>query len=748
MNAAVLAALQRTVIMRHALARLILAILLGFTLQVASVPNAGAQSPPAGLSQADFDKLVDAISKSVVERLKQEGAVGTAPAKAPAPAPANAAEGDTTREAARFIQHGQEVVLALPAFFREVARIPGELMRDGRGLAAFAILLAIASAIAVLAEAAVRRATSRWREALAAKAGPEAGPPALARLLGLALIDAAALGAVWLVSYGAVGAWFSGSDLQSRLAAGILTSVVSWRLYLFAFRVVLRPELPGARLAAMDDAGAKLAFSRLSAAVIAVLAVRVVLRLLIAIKSPSEAISAGQLIANVIILVFFVGGARAAAGPVAGWLSSLARPGSVAAAIGRRWLLVAIPFFCVLVAAQVYGAISLRFSIPAAMLFTLNTVMGLLLFETLLGAVSSRLGGVRAEQPGRPAEPRFADMLARCLRVAVIIGAVASVAQRWIVDVVGLVDESRWNAMAIGSLRAGGTLFVAYVAWELVRFFTDRFVARNGAGGHHDEDATPTTATRMATMMPLLRIALVIVISVLAVLIVLSELGVNVTPLLAGASVFGLAISFGSQTLVRDIVSGVFYLADDAFRVGEYIDCGKAKGTVEGFTLRSIKLRHQNGQVHTIPFGQLGQITNFSRDWTTVKFNLRFAKDTDIEKLRKAVKKIGQEMLEDAELQPEIIEPLKMQGVADIADNALVVRFKFTVRPGKPTFVQRDAIKRLIRLLPGQGFAFANAMVAVQTMGGPADPAAAAAAAAQSTIAAQAQAEAAAAAAR
>ena len=132
----------------------------------------------------------------------------------------------------------------------------------------------------------------------------------------------------------------------------------------------------------------------------------------------------------------------------------------------------------------------------------------------------------------------------------------------------------------------------------------------------------------------------------------LSELGVNITPLIAGASVFGLAISFGSQTLVRDIVSGIFYLAEDAFRVGEYIDCGKAKGTVEGFTLRSIKLRHQNGQLHTIPFGQLGQITNFSRDWTTVKFNLRFARDTDVEKLRKTVKKIGLDMMEDPEIKP------------------------------------------------------------------------------------------------
>jgi small-conductance mechanosensitive channel len=72
----------------------------------------------------------------------------------------------------------------------------------------------------------------------------------------------------------------------------------------------------------------------------------------------------------------------------------------------------------------------------------------------------------------------------------------------------------------------------------------------------------------------------------------------------------------------------MFYLADDAFRVGEYIDCGKAKGTIEGFTLRSLRLRHQSGQIHTIPFGQLGQIINFSRDWSTLKFNLRFDRNT------------------------------------------------------------------------------------------------------------------------
>ena len=238
----------------------------------------------------------------------------------------------------------------------------------------------------------------------------------------------------------------------------------------------------------------------------------------------------------------------------------------------------------------------------------------------------------------------------------------------WIVDVFGLVDSSQWRALWHEALTVGGALFVAYVGWEIIHFMTDSYIVRHSPTTlvSAEDEGAPPSATRLATLMPLLRMTFVILIFVVAALVVLSELGVNTTPLIAGASVFGLALSFGSQTLVRDIVSGIFYLADDAFRVGEYIDSGKAKGTVEGFTLRSIKLRHQNGQLYTIPFGQLGQITNFSRDWTTMKFNLRFARDTDVEKLRKTVKKVGLAMMEEPEFKDEFLQPLKLQGVADV----------------------------------------------------------------------------------
>jgi small-conductance mechanosensitive channel len=211
------------------------------------------------------------------------------------------------------------------------------------------------------------------------------------------------------------------------------------------------------------------------------------------------------------------------------------------------------------------------------------------------------------------------------------------------------------------------------------------------------------------------------------VLIVLSRLGIDTAPLIAGAGVFGLAVSFGAQSLVRDIISGLFYMWDDAFRVGEYIDTGRLKGTVETLGIRSVKVRHQNGPLHTIPYGQLAVVTNLSRDFATLKFNMRFDPRTDVELVRKTTKQIGLAMQEDnAELAAEIMQPLKLQGIAEVVDNALVLRFKFTARPVKPSWVQREYLKRMYKVFAEKGIAFASGAVFLQTVppvdAGPAQP--------------------------
>src|SRR5438309_10971414 len=156
-----------------------------------------------------------------------------------------------------------------------------------------------------------------------------------------------------------------------------------------------------------------------------------------------------------------------------------------------------------------------------------------------------------------------------------------------------------------------------------------------------------------------------------------------IVPLIAGAGVAGVAIGFGAQTLVKDVISGMFYLLDDAFRIGEYIQSGSYKGTVESFSLRSVKLRHQRGPIYTVPFGELGAVQNMSRDWVIDKLTIGVSYGTDLEKARKLIKEIGKDLAANPEYAPHIIEPLKMQGVEQFGDYAIQIRMKMTTKPGE-----------------------------------------------------------------
>jgi small-conductance mechanosensitive channel len=187
----------------------------------------------------------------------------------------------------------------------------------------------------------------------------------------------------------------------------------------------------------------------------------------------------------------------------------------------------------------------------------------------------------------------------------------------------------------------------------------------------------------------------------------LGDLGIDIGPLLAGAGVVGIALGFGAQALVRDVIAGLFFLIDDAFRLCEYIDTGRLKGTVEAISIRSVRLRHQNGQVHTIPFGQLQAVTNSRRDWAIIKFNLHIAPNSDLELVRKTLKQLGETLLEDAEIGADFIQPLKMQGVVDVPQAAIMIRCKFTARPVRPSLLRRQAMRGIIKQFAATGIVFA-----------------------------------------
>lgn len=274
------------------------------------------------------------------------------------------------------------------------------------------------------------------------------------------------------------------------------------------------------------------------------------------------------------------------------------------------------------------------------------------------------------------------------------------------------------------------TLVILFVAWFLYRaviIYIDHQLSEHDVGASPedsggDNEMGGQSASRIGTLLPLVRNVFVVTIIILAIMVILSNAGVDIAPLFAGAGVIGLAVGFGSQALIRDIFSGGFFLFDDAFRKGEYIELGDIRGTVEKISLRSFQLRHHNGPLHTIPFGEIKQLTNYSRDWVMMKLPLRLTYDTDVERVRKLVKKLGQQLLEHPECGHLFMQPLKSQGVYKMEDSAMIIRVKFMTKPGDQ-FVTRKVVYAAIReLFEREGIKFANKEVTVRLAEEPVEP--------------------------
>src|SRR5262249_8308792 len=204
--------------------------------------------------------------------------------------------------------------------------------------------------------------------------------------------------------------------------------------------------------------------------------------------------------------------------------------------------------------------------------------------------------------------------------------------------------------------------------------------------------------------------------------------GVDIGPLLAGAGIVGIAVGFGAQSLVKDIFSGIFFLIDDAFRIGEYISFGNLRGEVEGISIRSLRLRHHRGPVHTVPYGEIKSITNYSRDWVIMKLRIGVKYGTDIDKVRKLIKKLGQEMLADPDYGQLLLEPPKSQGILEFGDYAIIIRVKFKTKPREEFVIRRVLNERLKKVFEANGIEFAFPTVTVVSVpGGDAEGEAAAA---------------------
>jgi small-conductance mechanosensitive channel len=302
-------------------------------------------------------------------------------------------------------------------------------------------------------------------------------------------------------------------------------------------------------------------------------------------------------------------------------------------------------------------------------------------------------------------------VLRRAARIIILLVAILAVLGMFGVTAAARQTLGGWLVELVFNI--GVVVLIAYVLRELAIAAINRRLAKEGLPEGGGSGLDLVQASRLKTILPLVRRALQFAIIVVAALMILSSLGVDIGPLLAGAGVIGLAVGFGSQTLVKDLISGLFFLLDDAFRAGEYIEVAGIGGEVERINTRSLSLRTPLGAVHTIPFGGIDAVANYSRDWAIVKMEFRVTYDTDMTKVKKIFRRIGEELAQDPELAPGFLQPFKFQGVKAMEETGILLRGKFMAIPGAQFQIRKQIYERVQKAFAEEGIKFAQRRVQV-----------------------------------
>ncbi|KAB0679057.1 mechanosensitive ion channel family protein [Aureimonas leprariae] len=307
----------------------------------------------------------------------------------------------------------------------------------------------------------------------------------------------------------------------------------------------------------------------------------------------------------------------------------------------------------------------------------------------------------------------------RCARLGLFIAFWLVLARLLDVHLVEMASDRLGEGVARVMIDVAVAVALGSLLWQVAEAALDGLAAGRATGiVPPDTDAhAGRHASRIETFVPLLRTIAAALIVTVTGMVVLASMGVHIGPLLAGAGIFGIAVGFGSQALVKDVISGLFFLADDAFRIGEYIEVGSAKGTVESLSIRSMKLRHSRGAIYTVPFGQIGVVNNQSRDWAIVKLEFLVDFDTDLREAKRLVRGIGAEIAADEEIGKSLLDPVKFQGVRRMEPYGMVVGVKFTAVPGEQFALQREVYARVRDAFAGAGIRFARPRVSVDAGG-------------------------------
>ncbi len=371
--------------------------------------------------------------------------------------------------------------------------------------------------------------------------------------------------------------------------------------------------------------------------------------------------------------------------PIAGLVRRDAPAGALREHLSRLWHIVALVLLAGLYVANFIGGTDGATDMLASLATTIVVLIVTLFLDSGLRRGIDRMvdGGITRAQ-------RYRSALKQSVSALVYLLGLLALLQTWGVPLVQWLRTPGGRNASAGLLSVILILVLAVLTLELATAITERALQRQqGVGPYGANNA------RRQTLLPLVRNIIRIAVITVAGLMILAQLGVNIAPLLAGAGVIGLAVGFGAQTLVKDVITGFFMLVEDTVSAGDWVDLGSGhSGEVESLSIRSMRLRDLEGNVHTVPFGDVGTVVNMTRLYSYALIDVRVGYRENVDRVLELLGETARVMREDDTWGPKLISDIEIFGLQELNESWVGVRVRLKTRPGDQWQVRREFFRR------------------------------------------------------
>jgi small-conductance mechanosensitive channel len=676
----------------------------------AQVPGVTPEPTAASESDASLDELIRIIENeqtraALIERLKQADSEADVPADAPPDLSIVRQLAEYTRAAAE----GTSATLrSLGQVFVDLQNgLSGTLDADIEALRDVAIGVVLVAA-GLFGSFLALRIVVLWAQRIIAER--VAGRGWVSRILGMlaaALVDFSSVLLAWAIGYVVALALVGGATGRMGINQSLLLNAfLLVELSKLGARAILSPRFEAMRLIPVGDSNAAYWYFWVGRIISLLGYTFLFVSPLLAANLSVGAAAAAQVLVMATAVTIGIIVVLQNKDDVRNWLGGIAErrghdgTGQLLVVLGQYWHVVAIVY---LVTLLVVWFTNPEQALPFMLGATVQSIIAILVGIVIVGFISRFVSaGLRLPEDVKARLPllearlqAFVPTVMQVVRWVVIAGVLAAIAQAWaLFDFVGWIGSPGGQQVAGSVISAALIILVCIVLHVVVASWVE-YRLNTSIG------KTPTA--REKTLLNLFKNAFTIALVVFGLMLALAQIGVNIAPLLAGAGVIGLAIGFGAQKLVQDIITGIFIQFENIMNEGDVVEAAGRSGVVEKLTIRSVTIRDMSGTVHLIPFSSVDQVSNMVRGFSFYVAEFEVARDSDIEEVKQTMRDAFAQVMEIAEHRDVVLDDLDLQGLIAITPASMSLRARIKTLAGKQWGAGRLYSELVMRMFDERG---------------------------------------------